>query len=89
MGSFKKCMTIGLIYLFRPRCDNCGEKLHVSRFTGVMCAVIALVLMKTFTLFGTDTLWTVVVTVALFFPLYGWMVRFEIPSDKHDGIDWW
>jgi hypothetical protein len=89
MGSFKKCLTIGLILLFRPRCVSCGEKLYVSRFTGVMCVVIALVLMKTFTLFGTSTPWTIGVITALFLPLYGWLVRFEIPSDKHAGIDWW
>jgi hypothetical protein len=70
-------------------CQECGQPLHISRTAGLIVLFPGIGLAKfAESVFSFPQWGALLLAIAVMMPIYGYMVRFSVPSNKHEGIEW-
>lgn len=70
-------------------CEQCDQKLILTRTSGVLLVIPGIGLAKLAESFLGLPAWGALLTaVVVFTPIYVYWVKFSLPSSKHEGIEW-
>lgn len=70
-------------------CEQCEQKLIVGRTSGVLLVIPGIGFAKVAESFmGLPTWAALVAAIVVFTPIYVYWVKFSLPSNKHEGIEW-